>query len=129
MQDYSYLLYNDLKQIIKDVYNAQNPTDTIGGLVLSTDPLSITTDKQQDPIPSSLVIVPAAYGVREYEDVTLEITEGRADVIGTEEPAYVDLAGVTLKGKLTFDNSLKVDDSVLMVKSQDGQRFIVIGKG
>lgn len=128
MQDYSYLLYNDLKQIIKDVINAQNPTDVIGGVVLSTNPLTITTDRQEDPIPTSLVTVPGAYGEREYEDVILEVTEGTAEVIGSETPCHVDLAGKTIKAKLKFDNSLQEGDGVLMVKGQDGQRHIVIGK-
>lgn len=128
MQDYSYLLYNDLKRIAKDVYEAQNPTDTIGGVVLSTDPLTITTNKQEDPIPTSLVTVPSAYGERVYEDVILEVTEGTAEVIGCETPCHVDLAGKTIKARLRFDNSLKEGDSVLMVKGQDGQRHIVIGK-
>lgn len=127
MQDYSYLLYNDIKRIVKDVIQAQNPTDTIGGVVVSTDPLSIVRDNQHDPIPKSLVKVPSAYSEREY-DVEIEVSEGTAEVIGSETPCHVDLAGKTIKGKMRFDNSLEVGDWVQMIKGRDGQEFIVIGK-
>lgn len=127
MVDYSKLIYDDLKRIIKDVREAANPADTVGGTVVTTDPVQVQLELQSDPVPSGLVTVPEAYSIRVYEDVEFEISEGQAPIVGGEG-GYVDFAGVTLKGKLTFDNRLQEGDKVLMVRGQDGQRFVVTGK-
>lgn len=102
----SQLIYNDLKQIIKEVVGASQPAGIVEGIVLSVDPIRISLDKNTEPIPSSLVSVPQHLNPN-YKHLY-------------QCPAYPE--------RICGFNPIKVGDTVYMVRGDGGQRFIVLGK-
>lgn len=111
----SVLIYDDIKGIVQDVIGGYNPSDLIEGVVYSTEPFQVEVDGNANIYPPSAFIVPEHLTKRSinvsYSGTNSAIPEG-----------------LTFEGELTIDNSLKVGDSVLMLKCQQGQKYLVLDR-
>ncbi len=94
-----------IKMAAIDAVNDSKPTTVVFGSVLSTAPLAISVDQKLILKEAHLILT---NNVKEH---VVEITD--------------ELAG---KRKFTVHNGLAVDDSVIMIQLQGGQKYLVLDK-
>lgn len=125
---------NDLVRVIKkvavDAVNASRPSDVAFGKVISTSPLKIKVDQKLILTSAQLVL---SRNVTDYRlSVTVnDSTESTSG--GSGESSFANHKH-SIKGTktITVNNSLEVDDIVIMIQAAGGQKYIVIdriGKG
>lgn len=113
----SSIIYQDIKTIVKEVVNAQNPADCVVGTVVNLTPLQILIDDNTDYDPERVYIIP-----KELKKYTVNTEfNGNMSIDGALKPCL-------FSGALTIDNSLKVGDSVLLLKCQSGQSKVILGR-
>lgn len=98
-------IYNDIKGIVHDIIDASSPTDLIGGVVVSEDPLQVAVDLTGELYYGTLLIVP------EYlTDHTVEVELGE------------------IVGEMLVKNALKEGDQVIMIKGVEGQKYFILDR-
>lgn len=108
------LLYA-IKKISDDVNKASKPVEIASGQVASINPLSVKAD-QKLTIPEKALVLTDA--VRDHE---VEIT-----ISGLTDSDGDNVSGTSV---ITIHNALKVGESVLMIRKQGGQQYLIIGRG
>lgn len=106
------------------------PTQVFVGTVTSVDPLEITID-QRLPIPAEFLLL--TDNVRDYE---VEISFDDSGIVhdvngylpGTEHEISKLAFTSRIKNKITVYNSLKIGESVKLIREQGGQKFIVLNR-
>lgn len=114
-------LLNTFKQLALGVYQSQMPATTTAGRVVSTEPLKIKPNEMLYELPASMIDVPDTFSMIES---TFEI---EVPTFRMEGESIIEESR-KIQGKLTFDNTLKVDDIVHLVQKAGGQRYLVIGR-
>jgi len=110
---------SELMEAIKIVSKRQNdaagPVQVTSGQVVSINPLAVKID-QKLTLPEKVLVLTDA--VRDHDvEITLSgLTDSRGDSVSGTSVA-------------TVHSALKVGESVLMVRKQGGQQYLIIGRG
>lgn len=110
-------IVQSLKKAAVDAIQAADPTAIQFGQVTGTSPLKILVEQKKELSIAQLILT---RNVRDYEvemsvDHMTEVAEGHSH-------------GYKGKKKFTVHNALKVGDSVILLKMQGGQKYLVIDK-
>lgn len=104
-----------IKKASDEVNKASKPVSLMSGKVETVGPLSVRID-QKLVLPEKALILTDS--VRDH-DITINIhgiTDSRGDSISGETA-------------VTIHNALQVGESVLLIRKQGGQQFLIIGRG
>lgn len=115
-----------IKMVALDAIKESKPTAILFGKVISISPLKINVEQKLTLTEAQLILT---HNVVDYD---LEMTvDHETDYTGggTGDLAF-DSHNHTYKGKKVFKvhNGLKVNDDVILVQMQSGQKFIVLDK-
>lgn len=135
-------LLDVLQQITQENNRAMQPTDLVVGTVTSVKPLEITTDNQAAPLRVAVLYLTAA--VVEKKVTTFahshNTTHNHIVTDATIRPdgeCSTELAGITCyengkalpnDGFITLNRGLAVGDTVLMLRVQHGQKYVVLSR-
>lgn len=108
------LLYA-IKKASDEVNKASKPVVLMSGKVETVSPLSVRID-QKLVIPEKALILTDA-----VHDHDVDIT-----IHGISDSDGDSISGRTT---VTIHNALKIGESVLMIRKQGGQQFLIIGRG
>lgn len=111
---------------------ASQPTDLVIGTVSAVDPLEIQTDGQTAPLMAAVLILTAA-----VVEKKISILEHNHTIPtgGNTGDSLTDIAclenGTALPvedGYIILNRALAVGDKVIMLKTQRGQRYIILSR-
>ena len=103
----SQLIYNDLKQMMKEVTASNMPTEITIGTIVSLSPVQINIDGNTEYYPSSAFVIPEHLTDREVE---------------------VSIDDLGFSGTMKLNNALKEGDGVLLIQCQRGQKLVVLDR-
>lgn len=113
---------NAVKKAAKDAVDAGQPCDFLFGKVTSEDPLEIFVEQKMTLKKKQLILT---RNVTDFE-TKVTIKEDYEWETKDEDGHKHDIA---LKEKyIKFHNKLKVDDEVVLVKKQGGQKYLVLDR-
>lgn len=123
----------NLVELIKlaalDAIKESKPSAILFGKVISISPLKINVEQKLTLTEAQLILT---HNVVDYDlemtvDHETDYTDYTGDGIG--DPAFAS-HNHTYKGKKVFKvhNGLKVNDDVILIQTQGGQKFIVLDK-
>lgn len=105
----------------------QDYTDEVFGKVQSTSPLTVWVNQDMQLSGSFLELTTEAKGLT--IDVELPVSGGDSrDKDKKDDEKGDESSGQIAKGKIEVFPKLKVGDNVRMLRVQQGQRFIVLGR-
>lgn len=110
-------IVRDIKRAATEAIEAADPTQIQFGKVVSVSPLQILVEQKKPLTEVQLILT------RNVKDYEIEITVDH--VTGTAEGHTHEYNG---RKKFIVHNALKVGDSVILVKMQGGQKYIVLDK-
>lgn len=125
MPDYTRFL-KLIKQTALDAVETQKPAAVFYGTVLSEKPLKISVEKKLELIEEQLVLTKAV--TDHYVDIEVKhLTEERGGGSGDAayEPHDHEYKG---RKKIKIYNGLKQGEKVLLVRFQEGQKFLVLDR-
>ncbi len=123
----------DLLKIIKkaavEAVEASNPTAILFGKVIKTSPLNIMVEQKMTLTQEFLVLT------KNVSDYTVEM-EVNANTDNTDLDVVIEGQTVSLKHKhklpssmpVTIKSGLKVNDNVILMRIQGGQKYLVLDK-
>lgn len=122
--------HNDLLVRIKkaavDAVNATKPTSIVYGKVISTSPLKINVEQKMTLTNAQLVLT------RNVTDHKIQMTVDHVtgNTSGGSGDSLFASHSHTYSGKkeFTVHNGLKVNDEVVMIQMQGGQKYIVLDR-
>lgn len=103
---------NTIKRIALNAVDTTKPVNIVYGKVVSTNPLKIKIE-QKITVSSKQLIIPSKFKV-EKKEVNIKFTYEEQEIQAT--------------GEFTIDNSFKNNDTVIMLRLQGGQKYLVIDK-
>lgn len=107
-----------IKQAANDANSASKPVNVVFGTVIAADPLQVQLE-QKIILEEDQLIVP------EYlTDHDVDIHIGDWETEESEEHKHK----ITGDKKVTVLNALKAEDTVIMIRQQGGQQFLVIDR-
>ena len=92
-----------IQQIVQNTVRAMKPADMATGTIVSISPLSVQPDIHMPPLPEKALIL------------TDTVRERTVDVQGGE-------------GKVAVREGLRPGDKVLMLRVQNGQKYLILSK-
>lgn len=95
-----------IKRMVKETVENEKPTRVMYGKVISTNPLKINIEQRMVLDKNFLVLSDRL--TRKSTRIRIPSTNDQVDVV--------------------FDNSLKVNDKVILLREQGGQKFIILDK-
>lgn len=121
---------NDLVRLIKqaalDAVEAKKPVNVCYGKVTSVSPLKIFVDQKLLLESAQLVLTRNVTDFKTY--VTVDWASGYRSG-GSGEAAFASHNhGITGKKEITVHNGLGVGDEVILIRQQDGQKYIVVDR-
>lgn len=120
-------LLDVIRRVAVNAVNAGNPSDYCIGTVISTNPLSIQLNQQEEALSEDFLILTDL--VRDFTvDITVSHqTENRAG--GSGDPSFAshnhDYTG---RKKIIVHNGLSVGEAVILIRQAGGQEFIVLSR-
>lgn len=115
-----------IKKAAGEMYKAKKPVEIRYGTVVSASPLQIQMDQKSILGTDKLVLA------RNVTDYTMTVTVDWATESssgGSGEAAYASHSHAISGSKtITVHNGLAVGDKVLMLRQQEGQKFIVVDR-
>lgn len=129
-----------LQQMMQESQLAGQPTDLKIGTVSKIDPLEITTNTQMAPLRSSVLLLTEAVMEKKIPILkhthTVKVSDtysgGGSATCSTELKDIVcQEAGAELPADekyITLNKGLAVGDEVILLRVQNGQRFIVLSR-
>lgn len=121
---------NDLVRLIKqaalDAVEAKKPVNVCYGKVTSASPLKILVDQKLTLESAQLVL---ARNVTDFKtNITVNWTSDNKSG-GSGEAAFASHNhGITGRKEITVHNGLGVGDEVILIRQQDGQKYIVVDR-
>jgi len=110
-------IVKSFKKAAKDAIEAADPTAIQFGIVKSASPLKIFVEQKKELTIAQLILT------RNVRDYDIEMTvEHVTEVAEGHSHEYKG------RKKFTVHNALKVGDSVMLLKMQGGQKYIVLDK-
>lgn len=121
---------NELVRLVKktalDAVEAKKPVNVCYGKVTSVSPLKILVE-QKLPLESAQLVL-----TRNVTDFKTNITVNWASDNKSGGSGYDAFAlhnhGITGKKEITVHNGLVVGDEVILIRQQDGQKYIVVDR-
>lgn len=116
-----------IKQISGDAVQSSYPTEIVFGTVISVNPLQIQISQK--------LILPEEFLVlsNNVKDHTTEVTINFATQDSAGGTGYSAYAAhnhvISGKTKVTIHNALKEGETVILMRMQGGQKYIVIDRG
>lgn len=104
-----------MKLISNDVHKASGPVELISGQVVGVNPLSVKID-QKLILPEKVLVLTDA--VRDHE---VEIT-----LAGLTDSRGGSVSGTSV---ITIHNALQLGESVILIRMQGGQKYMITGRG
>ena len=95
-----------IKRMVKETVENEKPTRVMYGKVISTNPLKVNIEQRMVLDKNFLVLSDQL--TRKSTRIRIPSTNDQVDVV--------------------FDNSLKVNDKVILLREQGGQKFIILDK-
>lgn len=95
-----------IKRMVKETVENEKPTRVMYGKVISTNPLKINVEQRMVLDKNFLVLSDRL--TRKSTRIRIPSTNDQVDMV--------------------FDNSLKVNDKVILLREQGGQKFIILDK-
>lgn len=95
-----------IKRMVKETIENEKPTRVMYGKVISTNPLKVNIEQRMVLDKNFLVLSDRL--TRKSTRIRIPSTNDQVDVV--------------------FDNSLKVNDKVILLREQGGQKFIILDK-
>lgn len=125
MRDFNNLL-NAFKKIAVEAVSASKPTSIVYGKVISTSPLQINVEQKMTLTAAQLVLT---RNVTEHK-IQMTIDHVTGNTSGGSGDASFASHNHTYSGKkeFTVHNGLIVDDEVIMIQMQGGQKYIVLDR-
>lgn len=108
-----------LKQVALEAVNASKPVNVVFGKVINTSPLKIQVEQKLILSSAQLVLT---RNVTDY-NVTVDVDWGTTS---GGDPSHTHK--VTGKKQMTIYNSLTVGETVVMIQTTGGQKYIVIDR-
>ncbi|MEH7342763.1 DUF2577 domain-containing protein [Bacillus sp. JJ1532] len=106
-----------IKKAAREAIDAADPTTIQFGHVTSTSPLKILVEQKKELTTAQLILT------RNVRDFEIEMT-----VNHVTEVAEAHTHEYKGRKKFIVHNALKVGDTVMLVKMQGGQKYIVLDK-
>ena len=128
-------LLDVLQQITQENNRAMQPTDLVVGTVTSVKPLEITTDNQAAPLRAAVVEKKVTTFAHSHNTTHNHIVTDAT--IQPDGECSTELAGITCyengkalpnDGFITLNRGLAVGDTVLMLRVQHGQKYVVLSR-
>lgn len=121
---------NELVELVKKVsveaYEAKKPVNACYGKVTSASPLQILVEQKLLLGAEQLVLC------RNVTDFTTNVTVNWASDYESGGSGYAAFSshnhGITGKKSITVHNGLVVGDEVILIRQQDGQKYIVVDR-
>lgn len=142
MADFNELL-NTIKKAATEAVDATKPVQVCFGKVTSTSPLQILVDQKMTLSSSQLIL---SRNVTEYTSmVTVQWSTESESISHSHDIELTDSGGDTVTGKtkaktvphshdvegtkqMTFHNKLEQGEEVILLRMQDGQKYIVLDR-
>lgn len=121
---------NELVRLVKktalDAVEAKKPVNVCYGKVTSISPLKILVDQKLTLESAQLVL---ARNVTDFKtNITVNWTSDNKSG-GSGEAAFASHNhGITGRKEITVHNGLGVGDEVILIRQQDGQKYIVVDR-
>ena len=109
-----------IKKAAVEAVNASNPTSLVLGMVVNTEPLKILVDQRMTLDEDFLILT--KHVVDHYVDMTVQHTTENENCSITHKHGYSG------KKKVLLHYGLKQGESVLLIKVQGGQKYIVLDR-
>ena len=116
-----------MKLAAMDAYGSSGPADIVFGKVVSISPLEIQLDAKRTLTEEFLVLTSA---VRDYAaPVTFDFSTTES-AGGTGAAAFASHShGIVGTTTVTIHNALQAGDTVIMIRAQGSQKYVVLDKG
>ena len=125
-------LANKIKQISLNAVEQVKPTDILFGIVETIGPISIRVDQRMLISERSLILTDA---VRDYkteisfDNPSVKQVYTTWDMEEEHESTQNKISfKVPVRHEITVYNALKVNEKVILIRAQGGQKFIVLGR-
>lgn len=122
-------LINIIKKAAVEAVNASNPAAILFGKVIKTSPLEINVEQKMILTQEFLVLTK---NVSNYEtNVKIDINTSNTNLSINIENENIDLThkhDIKETTRVTINNALKVNDNVILMRAQGGQKYIVLDK-
>ena len=118
-----------IKKAALEALEASGPVAVLYGKVVKTSPLEINLEQKITLTEEFLILTK---NVTNYKiDLDITTSTDNADLTAEINEEKVDLThkhGVALKTSITVNNSLKINDRVILLRVQGGQKYVVLDK-
>ena len=115
-----------MQQIAKDSNAAGMPVHLMFGTVTSANPLTINVEQRLN-LTSELLILTNA--VKDHVvEMTIDEHETEEAILSASDTDLTHTHKYTGKKKFTVHNALKVGESVILLRMQSGQKFLVLDR-
>lgn len=106
-----------IKRIVKETIANDSPTRVMYGKVISTNPLKVNIEQRMILDKNQLVLTDHLSRKTSIVTVRDNYRDGNGD-----------LTHVNRDVEVIFDNRLKVNDKVILLREQGGQKFVILDK-
>lgn len=118
-----------IKKTALDALEASKPVGVLYGEVVGTSPLKINLEQKITLTQEFLILTK---NVTDYKiDLDITTNTDKVNLFADINEEKVDLThkhGVTLKTSIIVNNSLKLNDKVILLRVQGGQKYVVLDK-
>lgn len=125
----SYDLLNIIKKASVEAIDASNPTSVLFGKVISTYPLKISIEQRMTLTQEFLILTK---NVTNYEiNIEMNVSTENTELHASIEDKNIDMThnhNILKNIKVTIDNELKINDDVILLRMQGGQKYIVLDR-
>lgn len=122
-------LLNIIKKASVEAVNASNPTAVLFGKVISLSPLKISIEQRMTLTQEFLILTK---NVTNYEiNIEMNISTENTKLHASIEDKEIDMThkhNILKNIKATINNELKINDDVILLRMQGGQKYIVLDK-
>lgn len=113
-------LLNSIKKAAQEAVDASKPVAVLFGKVLSVSPLEINVEQKMILHSAQLVLT------RSVTDYTTDVTVDWSTENKSMNANHAH--GISGKKSMTIHHGLKVNDEVILLRMQGGQKYVVIDK-
>lgn len=118
-----------IKKAAMEACEAAKPVAVLYGKVIKTSPLTIDLEQKVQLTEDFLILTK---NVMDYKiNLDIATSTDTTNLVANINNETVDLAhkhNVTLKTSITVNNALKLNDKVILMQIQGGQKYVVLDK-
>ena len=130
-------LLNSIKKAAQEAVDASKPVAVLFGKVLSVSPLEINVEQKMILHSAQLVLTRSVTDYTtdvtvdwstENENVTIQNDVTNTMAVAQKNINLTHAHGISGKKSMTIHHGLKVNDEVILLRMQGGQKYVVIDK-